>query len=139
MIDALVPSVGTNHRDMSYRNVALLLEPKIIDGSLWANTAWSGGRSVSPESGSAKKIAFIQHIVFRSFFSDAIKKNCGSPIPDGEMISYIQSRTRNSSYSRTSSRTPSARKRMRRTVEQGQQNQDQLEQNAENIDDENNV
>lgn len=137
LLKAIVECVGKHHRDLSYRNIALQIESKLIDSNLWTNTAWSGGRPIGVPSAEGeptnqdqppkKKFAFVEHIVFRSFFSDAIKEICGSAIPDNEMSTFVQSRTRNSKYVRSSNRQVTARKRaVRQKTESGQNGNDNV-------------
>lgn len=107
-------------KGLSYRNIALQIENKLVDTNLWSSTAWSGGRPIGvplAEGGPSnqnqlpkEKFSFVEHIGSRSFFSDAVKETCGSAIPDNEISRFVQSRRRNSKYVR-SNRTVSARRR----------------------------
>lgn len=111
LISALANAIGKNHRDMSHRNIAMLLEPKIFGAGFWSTTAWTGGKVT--QDGVQKKFAFARHIIFRSFFNDAIKAVCGTPIPDSDMILLVQGKTKNCNYTRKTDRAPASRKRIR--------------------------
>lgn len=123
LISALVNSIGKNHRDMSHRNIALQLGQKVFAPNFWMTTAWTGGKIT--QEGGQKKFAFAKHLIFRSFFSDAIKQVCGSEIPDIDMAEFVKGRTKNCNYVRKTDRLPASRKRTRQGMDLEQEIEDE--------------
>lgn len=117
LIERLIACIGRNHRDLSPRNIALQVDSKILDRKFWASTAWTGGRvKKEATANDQRKFSLASHAVFLSFFRDVIRNICGKPISDDDLVEFVKSRTRNSSYVPKSIRRTAARKRHRTAI-----------------------
>lgn len=109
LVQCFVNSIGKNHRDLTHRNIALLLDSKLFSNSFWSTTAWTGGRATTKDA--PNKFAFSHHLTIRSFIIEIITEICGSVMSDTDLCDFVKSRSRNSSYVRKTDRMTAARKK----------------------------
>lgn len=103
-------AAGEDDASKLKRSLALQLERKIFTETFWSKTAWTGGRKID----GPKKFVFGAHISFMTFFNDIIHGIYGSQLSENEFADFVKSRTRNSSYVRSTVRIPSARSSKKR-------------------------
>lgn len=89
------------------------VDQKMFTETFWSKTAWTGGRKVE----GPKKFAFSAHLICISFINDVIRKVCGRSLADAEFGQFVQSRTRNSGYVRTTHRQATSRSKRQRFLE----------------------
>lgn len=111
IVAKFVTKVGQKpNTSRSRMDCALVLNNLMFDPTFWTQTAWTGGRSATVE-----KFAFCKHDIFIKFFNQLLVALTGSIFTDDEMKTFIQSRSRNSNYERTTNRVPATRVRSKQT------------------------
>lgn len=118
LISKIVAKIGAKPNTARARiDCAYALDKIMLESTFWCGTAWTGSRQKATAEEAAdvkKKFAFCKHAKFIAFFNQLLMALTGSIFTDDEMKQFVQGRTRNSSYERTTDRTPAARSRAKK-------------------------